>query len=170
MVPLGIVPLPDALADILLVVLNGKVIQFGFRLEIAHTEADTAMLETIAQHGDKPVLSDGVFKRLVELAHWVDGTHTFKAFPCHRLGAFYKVGQRHDVQIHAAALFTAQSRIRGLRPAPFLRDQKVLDVFLESLLGFVHLSDAVIVCLGAILESLVLVHSHTTFLFPVTVS
>ena len=131
-------PLPDALADILFVVLHGEVVQFGLRLEIAHTEADAAMFETVAQYGDKSVLRDGVFKRLVELAHRIDGTHPFKAFPCHRLRGFHKVSQCHDVQIHAAALFAAQSCVRSFCPSAFFRNQVGLDEFLKGLFAFIH--------------------------------
>ncbi len=131
-------PLPDALAHIFLVVFNCQVIQFGLRLEIAYTEIDAAMLETVAENGDQPVLGHGVFKGLIELAYRVDGAHPFETSPRHGLGAFYKVCQRYDVQIHSAAFLTAQSRIRCLRPSAFLRDEVGLDEFLKCFFAFVH--------------------------------
>ena len=78
-------PLADALAYIFLIIRHRHFIQFGFRLEVAHTEIDATMLETMPHNGYKTVLNNGIIKRLVKLANRADVAHPFKAFPRHRL-------------------------------------------------------------------------------------
>ena len=138
LVLLGIMPLPDALTYILLIVRYSQVVQFGLRFEIAHTEIDAAMLEAVAENGNQSVLCHGVLKGLVELAYRVDGTHPFKTLPRHWLSGLNKVRQRHDVQIHSTAFFAAQSLVRCLCPAALFRNEVGFYEFLKCFLALVH--------------------------------
>ena len=101
MVLLGVVPLADALADVLLVALHRHIIQRGFRLEVADTEINTTVLEAVAQHGDKAVVLHGILKCFVEFLFGVAVALLLQSLPRHRLRSFYKGCQRTDIQRHA---------------------------------------------------------------------
>ena len=90
---LGIVPLPDALAYVLSVVLHGKVIKRGFRLKVAHPEIYAAVLESMSEHADKAVVFNGILKGTVEFLLRIGVALLLKALPCDRLRILYKLDQ-----------------------------------------------------------------------------
>ena len=114
-----IMPLPDALADILLVIFHCQCVQSRLRCKIADRELNAAMLEAVAQHFNQTDLLHGAIERLVELADRIDVAHPLKATPCHWLAAFYEVGQCNNVQCHAAIHVVAIAGVICLCPAAF---------------------------------------------------
>ena len=141
-----IVPLADTLADILLVVGDGHLVQRRLWLKIAHPKIDATMLKAVTQDRNQTILRDGIFKCLIKLPNRVDRTHPLEAFPCHRLGTFYEIGQSDDVQKHIFAFIATITGIRCLCPSAFFGNKIILYEFLKAFFCFVH--------------------GHTTFLFP----
>lgn len=77
----AVMPLPDAVKDILPVVLCVGLIQAGFRQKVAHPKADAPVLEAVAQHVEHAVHVAGVVEGQTELPLRVYGVHIHKALP-----------------------------------------------------------------------------------------
>ena len=90
-VVVGIVPLPDTLADILLIVLVDGSVQRRFRLEIADTEFHTTITETMPQHRNQAVSVNGILKCFIEFLLRLTFALTQKALPCNRLRNLHKL-------------------------------------------------------------------------------
>ena len=100
----GVVPLADALADILLIVSYRRIVQRGLRLEVADTEVDTPVLEAVPQHRNKAIVLHGIFKRLVEFLFRISVTLLLQTLPRNRLRGLHEVRQSTDIQRHTSAL------------------------------------------------------------------
>lgn len=77
----AVVPLPDAVKNILPVVLSVGLIQAGLRQKVAHPEADAPVLEAVAQHVEHAVHVAGVVEGQAELPFRVHRVHIHKALP-----------------------------------------------------------------------------------------
>ena len=163
-------PLADALADILFVMLVSQFVEFRFRLEITNAEVNAAVLETMTHDGNQAILCDSIFKRFIELSDRTDGTHTLKTSPCHWLSSLHKVGERDDIKSHSTAVFAAVSGICCLCPATLIGNQIAFNMFFKMLFTFVHLLKSTVVCFHTVYKLFILGHIYTTFLFPVTTS
>ena len=133
-----IVPLPDALAHILLIVGDRKIIQGGFRCKVAYSELNATVLEPMTKNIYQTHLLHCTVEGLIKLSHRIDGAHAFKAPPCHGLTGFYKICQGDDVQCHAAIVVIAVTGIICLLPAAFGGDEVFLDLTLKESLIFLH--------------------------------
>ena len=133
----GIVPLPDALADILLIVSDRRLIEGGFRLEITDLEVHATMLETVAQNRHQAILLDGILKTLIELAVHIRIALPLKPLPHDGLGFLHKTNQRPDIQrhIHGRPI----PRVIRLLIAARRRNQEFLYIRFKLFLIFCHL-------------------------------
>ena len=77
---------------------GSRLVQGGFGPEIADPEGDAAMLEAVAQHGDKPVHVAGVVERSAELPDCIDLVGVLKPRPFFRLGSLDEADQGIDIQ------------------------------------------------------------------------
>ena len=77
----GIMPLADAMANILLVVLKSSLVQRIFRLKIAYFEFNSQMLKSVTQNRQHSVIINSVLKALVKLMLRVVGIHLLKTSP-----------------------------------------------------------------------------------------
>jgi hypothetical protein len=93
-------PLTDALADILLVMLHCQVIEGRFRLEIADLEIHSTVPKAMSQDRNKTIGLHSIFKALVKLPQWVRIALLLKALPYQRLGGLYESHQRFYIQRH----------------------------------------------------------------------
>ena len=57
-----------------------------------------AVLETVAEHVDKPVHINGVLESFIELLLWVALAALFKQSPCNRLGILYKGAESLNIK------------------------------------------------------------------------
>ena len=60
-------PLANTLADVLVIVSDGHLVQSGFGTEIADAEVHAAMLEAMAKYRQNTIHLYSIFKRLIEL-------------------------------------------------------------------------------------------------------
>ena len=130
-------PLPDALAHILLIVGDRKIIQGGFRCKVAYSELNATVLEPMTKNIYQTHLLHCTVEGLIKLSHRIDGAHAFKAPPCHGLTGFYKICQGNDVQCHAPIIMIAVAGIVSFKP-PACRRDKVLFYFALKKLLILH--------------------------------
>ena len=83
-----IMPLTDALANVLPIMFDGLFIEGGFRLEIADLEIHAAMPEAMTENGDKTIRKDSIFKAFVELAQRIRIALALETLPHDRLCFF----------------------------------------------------------------------------------
>ena len=134
----GIVPLADALADILPVMLDRHIIQRGFRLEITHTELDATVLKAMAEDGDNAIIGYCVLKGFIKLLLRVGVALFLKPLPRNRLCSLYKAHKGLDVQSHAGTDGRPVSGIRSLLPATNGGSQKGFDILFKLLFIIGH--------------------------------
>lgn len=132
-VPRGIVPLPYAMADVRLVFPRQVVVETGFGLEVADSEVNAPILETMSQDVDEAVLGHHLLEALVETLPRVAIGLLDEALPALGLGASHELHQGANVQrlLDGGAV----ARVRRSHPSPRLGSQPLLDVSLEVLLG-----------------------------------
>ena len=88
-----IMPLSDTLADILIVMLHGNLVQRGFRLEIADLEIHPTVLEAMPKNRQNTIHLYCIFKHLIEFLVWIRVALLFKALPHNRLRRFHELNQ-----------------------------------------------------------------------------
>ena len=126
----AVMPLADAMEDVLLIVGGIGFIQGGFRHEVAHPEGNAPVLEAVAQHIQHAHHIAGIVERDAELALRVDGIHADKALPGLGLGGLHKADQGGGVQ--------AQLRVEGIVAmgvAARGRQEEGLNIALKALFG-----------------------------------
>ena len=87
----GVMPLADALADVLLVVAVRGGVQGGFRLEIADAEFHAAITEPVAQHRNQAIGVHRVLKGFIKFALRFHLALAHKPLPGDGLGALHKL-------------------------------------------------------------------------------
>ena len=131
-------PLPDALADVFLIIGHSQFIQSGFRCKVAHGELYATMLKPMSQHIDQTILLHSTVEGFIKLAHGIDSAHALKAPPSHGLGSFDKVGQSDDVQCHPTVIMIAVTGIICLLPSACFGNEVTLNLALKELLVLHH--------------------------------
>ena len=127
----AVVPLPDALADVLFVPGKGELVQLGFRFEIDDPEFLPPMLETMTKDVDQAVHIHGVLKGAVELCLGIALAALLKEIPGHRLSILHESAERADIEgivfNEIALIVTAESDavtgISGFLPSAGRGDQ-----------------------------------------------
>ena len=133
MVLCGIMPLPDALAGILLIVLDGDLVQRGFRLEEADLEGNAQVLEAVPDDADDTVADAGILKLQAKLPLRVDLVLEAESGPRLRLRLLHEVGQD---AVEKAEVRAVGSRTLGI--AAFRGQEGSLNVALEAFFGLIN--------------------------------
>ena len=126
-------PLPDALADILAVVLHGHIVQGGLRLEVTHPELDSPVLEPVAQDANQAVVLHRILKGLVEFLLRVGVALLFKTLPLDGLGGLDEAHKGVQVQGHVEVHRGPVACVRGFLPAARGGNQKGFNILFKLL-------------------------------------
>ena len=89
----AVIPLSDAVENILLIVFRIGLVQRGLRHEIAYFERNASVFKTVAQHIQHTVHVAGIVERCAEFAHGIHRVHINKTLPCLRLRCLNKSNQ-----------------------------------------------------------------------------
>ena len=147
-----VMPLADALADVLAIIGGGHLVQFCLRLEVNDLKFLATVLEAVAQHIHKAVHIHGILECLVELPLRIALAALLKQCPGNRLSRFHKGAKGFNIQgivllerTHAVNLDTgAVTGIGSFLPAALRRCQRSFNINFKLLFiichGLYHLS------------------------------
>jgi len=110
-----IMPLPNHIADVLLIQGICRFVEMAFRLEVAHAERDAPMLEAMAQHTDEAIRIAGIIESKAELFDRIALAHAFKARPFARLGGLDEADERIGVKAYRGIVHIGGMGIAALR-------------------------------------------------------
>ncbi len=128
----AVMPLADAVEDVLPVVRRVRFVETGFRHEITDAEGDPAVLEAVAQDVQHAVHIACVIERETEFLFGIGRVHVPEALPRLRLGPLNEVDQRPGVERKLRIV-----RVRRLRIPARGGDEERLDVALKALFSSV---------------------------------
>ena len=106
---------PVAVAYILLIQSLCGLIQVGLRLEVANSESDTPMFETMTENRHKAIYITGIVEGSDELLDWVTVAHTIKPLPLLQLGSLNEVDKRVGIQTCLRVISVGSLRIASCR-------------------------------------------------------
>ena len=80
-----VIPLANAMENVLLIMICVCLVQRGLRHEIAYSEGNASVLEAMAQHIQNAVHVACIIECSTEFAHGIHSVHVNKTLPCLRL-------------------------------------------------------------------------------------
>ena len=96
----AVMPLTDAVENILLIVFRVGLVQRGLRHEIAYLKGHAPVFEAMAQHIQDTIHVTCIVECCTEFAHGIHSIHVDKTLPCLRLRCLNKSNQCVGVQSH----------------------------------------------------------------------
>ena len=85
-----ITPLPNAVADVLLIIELSGLVKMAFGFKITNAESHSPVLETVAQNGYQPILITGIIECIYKLFNSIAVLLLFKPLPLLWLSSFNK--------------------------------------------------------------------------------